>query len=172
MAEQLEDSDSSKNSHVWLKSTENREVLQLNHAKSRSESKEFAELRRIVDEIQESLKQLHLMHMMAANCPQRAVKHQNAETTSEDRIKELERQIAALKNSRRLSSHQEQLVILSAYKRQDSAQVSSRSLSPNRGLCFRYGQTGHMARSCPELRSHSPSPVRRVAFDLNAKEEA
>ena len=70
--------------------------MQLNNAKSRSESEEFAELRRRVDEIQESLKKLHIT---AANHPQWAVMHQNAETTSEDRIKQLERQIAALKNS-------------------------------------------------------------------------
>ena len=59
--------------------------------------------------------------------------HQNAESTSEKRIKELERQIAALKNSRRSSSDQEQLTTLSAYKRQDSGQVLSRSPSPNIG---------------------------------------
>lgn len=174
VAEQSEDSDSSKISRVQLNSTENREVevLQLNHAKSRSESKEIEELRKRVDEIQSSLKKLHSMHITAANRTQRAVMHQNTEFTSEERIKELERQIAALKNSKRTSSDQEQLTTLSAYKRQDSGQVPSRSPSPNRGRCFRCGQLGHMARSCPEIRSRSPSPVRRVAFDLNAKEEA
>ena len=172
VAEQSEDSDSSKISRVQLNSTENREVLQLNHAKSRSESKETEQLRKRVDEIQSSLKKLHSMHIMAANRTQRAVMHQNTEFTSKERIKELERQIAALKNSKRTSSDQEQLTTLSAYNRQDSGQVPSRSPSPNRGRCFRCGQLGHMARSCPEIRSRSPSPVRRVAFDLNAKEEA
>ena len=61
VAEQSEDSDSSKISRVQLNSTENREVLQLNHAKSRSESKEIEELRKRVDEIQSSLKKLHSM---------------------------------------------------------------------------------------------------------------
>ena len=61
VAEQSEDSESSKISRVQLNSTENREVLQLNHAKSRSESKEIEELRKRVDEIQSSLKKLHSM---------------------------------------------------------------------------------------------------------------
>ena len=61
VAEQSEDTDSSKISRVQLNSTENREVLQLNHAKSRSESKEIEELRKRVDEIQSSLKKLHSM---------------------------------------------------------------------------------------------------------------
>jgi len=91
VAEQSEDSDSSKISRVQLNSTENREVLQLNHAKSRSESKEIEELRKRVDEIQSSLKKLHSMHITAANRTQRAVMHQNTEFTSEERIKELER---------------------------------------------------------------------------------
>lgn len=104
---------------------------------------------------------------------------ETGESITEERLRSLERNLKEIQDSlRQMSQTSRGIGSQMDHQRRMNPPESRRGRSPSpEGIqCFRCQKTGHMARECTNERvrspanSRSPSPKRRVAFDLNNQE--